>query len=373
MAGETGTQEVTLAQSHDGVSPNAVPYNNDVPPPGSGVREDIDAAIKELEGNEATPDADGENAGADEPQQEAEGANAQPHDEGAGETAQEAAPEEAQQEPEAQPEPTGLEPPEAWPDEQKTAFAELPEPQRKFMLDRFKDMESAHTKRTQAIAPTLEVARKWSPYLQARGMTADKALDNLVATEYALSTGTQEQKQGMFLQLMQTYGVDPVEVATQAEERGEGETEVDPGMRRLLEPVTQSVQDLHRRMDAREAQGTQQQQMADLDSFAQAKDADGNLLHPHFEELVDDMLALAQARAAVGQRPTYEDLYEAAQWSNPTVRERLLNARSVEERKAAGQQHANARRAAVQGAKENGTKVNGQPGERISTALVNRA
>ena len=251
-----------------------------------------------------------------------------------------------------------LEPPEAWPEARRTSFNAMPEDQRRFMLDTFKGMEAAHTRRSQAISPTLDVANKWRPYLQSRQMTPDKALDYLVGAEYRLSTGTQDERQGMFLELAGTYGVDLTALAIAAEEAGESPV-VDPATERVIQPLTDAVAGLAQRMDAREVAGVQDQQIVALTEFGEAKDEGGNALHPHFDELLDDMILLAKASQEAGVPPTLEEVYERASWSNPAVRERLLTARSVETRKAAGQQHANARREAVTTAKQTGTKVNG--------------
>ena len=48
MAGEHGTMELETSRPHNGAVVEGMSVDNNEPPPGSGVREDIEAAMKEL-------------------------------------------------------------------------------------------------------------------------------------------------------------------------------------------------------------------------------------------------------------------------------------------------------------------------------------
>lgn len=66
--------------------------------------------------------------------------------------------------------------------------------------------------------------------------------------------------------------------------------------------------------------------MNEITAFRDAKDAEGNVLHPYFEDVRADMANLG--RAGVG---TLEEAYERAIWGNPSIREKLLQAQAKAE------------------------------------------
>ena len=48
-----------------------------------------------------------------------------------------------------------------------------------FLMDRSKDMEAAHTKRSQEIAPLRGAAEKWTPYLNQMQAEPSQVFDKL--------------------------------------------------------------------------------------------------------------------------------------------------------------------------------------------------
>lgn len=66
--------------------------------------------------------------------------------------------------------------------------------------------------------------------------------------------------------------------------------------------------------------------MNEITAFRDAKDAEGNVLHPYFEDVRADMANLG--KAGVG---TLEEAYERAIWGNPSIREKLLQAQAKAE------------------------------------------
>ncbi|HEY1430745.1 MAG TPA: hypothetical protein VGF39_03835 [Stellaceae bacterium] len=94
-------------------------------------------------------------------------------------------------------------------------------------------------------------------------------------------------------------------------------------------------------------------------TFADARDGAGNLLHPYLAEVESQMTMLAQLDRAQG-KPTVDlqDLYDRAAWANPSTRERLLAQRNDDEaRKAADE-----RKARADAARRAGSSVTGSPG-----------
>jgi len=94
-----------------------------------------------------------------------------------------------------------------------------------------------------------------------------------------------------------------------------------------------------------------------ITEFANAKDADGNLLHPHYAELEGEMMQLAWADRSAGRTPVIANLYERAAWANPVVRDKMLaSQREADDREAAA-----ARKAKAEAALRAGSSVTGAP------------
>ena len=54
-----------------------------------------------------------------------------------------------------------------------------------------------------------------------------------------------------------------------------------------------------------------------VDGFARAHDGKGNLAHPHFNEVYEDMVGIAQATTARGKQPNLEVIYRQALLESP--------------------------------------------------------
>ena len=65
-----------------------------------------------------------------------------------------------------------------------------------------------------------------------------------------------------------------------------------------------------------------------VDSFADAKDDKGKQLHPHFDEVAQQMAGMVQSELASGREVDLAKLYEQACWAVPSVREKLLASRT---------------------------------------------
>ena len=86
--------------------------------------------------------------------------------------------------------PEPLAAPEHWSAEHREMFGKLDRDAQSFLMDRSREMEAAHTQRSQEIAPFRAAAEQWSPYLQSVGATPDRAFNSLMQLEYGLRTGT---------------------------------------------------------------------------------------------------------------------------------------------------------------------------------------
>ena len=253
---------------------------------------------------------------------------------------------------EAAPEP--LDAPTHWAVEHQEMFRGLDAKAQSFLMDRSHDMEAAHTKRSQEIAPMRKLSEAWEPYMQQVGTTPDQFFNALAQTEHSLRSGTNEQKMNILLGLARDYGVD-------FRQNGNGEppsAEEDPlGIHAQIQgavgPLQQQVQHLTGNIyqqNQAQQQGSEQAAQQQIDFFRNEKGADGKPAHPYYDEVYSDMLALAQAKSATGQPLDIAELYDAASWSNASVRAKMQAAEtykaSLASRKAEQQRAARSHTAA---------------------------
>ena len=218
-------------------------------------------------------------------------------------------------------------------------------------MDRSKDMEAAHTKRSQEIAPLRSAADKWNPYLSQ--MQADPAttFDSLMQYEYGLRTGTNEQRINILLGLARDYGVNMAQNGNGEPPSAEEDPfEIQKKIQAALNPVMQQVQQLNGSVQQQQGYNQQASQAAGqqyIDEFRDRKGADGKLAHPYYPEVFEqDMLAMAQAKRAAGQPPDIDQLYEQAIWSNASVRAKMQAAERHTSKQAEQQRQERAKTAA---------------------------
>lgn len=206
-----------------------------------------------------------------------------------------------------------------WPQEQRQAFGKMPQDQQDFFMQRYKEMEAGHTRRSQEMAPLRDLMSDWQPYLgqlQAQGVIPNPiaAINGLLGLEQQLRTGDNARKVAILTKLALDYGV---------QTPGEDEAREDPSLHQMeLQMRNQQAQMRrmqYQQMDNNTAFGRQQ-----ISQFVAEKTADGKPAYPYFNALTDDMVRLAQADVNSGISPNLRDLYERASWNNPKVRAELL-------------------------------------------------
>ena len=216
----------------------------------------------------------------------------------------------------------GIAPPEHWSQEHQEIFANLPPEGQEFVLARHKDMERDYTSKTQSLANERrqfqqqleamdQVSQIWEPL---SNVTAAMGLDPIQTQRQAAAWLSQwySDPQGTVQLLAQAAGVD-------LGQQGEAEDEfADPRVKSLEQQVHDLSNQLQSTAQAQQQQLTQQQQAAqearlqslvnDIQTFAELKGNDGQLLHPHFEKVKQDMGALMQ----MGRADSLESAYEQA-------------------------------------------------------------
>ena len=201
------------------------------------------------------------------------------------------------------------------------------------MIETEKAMAGAHTKRSQEIAPFRAAVEEWQPYLDQTSQSAPQVFKDLMATEYSLRTGTQEQKLGVIDQLMRAYGV-ALPQALPEPDPGGADGSADPEMLNLRQQLGQTNGELQAfknemQNGAQERAATDQRSQVEaytreIEVFAEAKSDGGKLLHPHFEEVRQEMGRQSASQLEQGKQPLLADLYDSAIWTVPSVREKLL-------------------------------------------------
>ena len=223
---------------------------------------------------------------------------------------------------------TGVIAPEHWPTEEREAFDALPDEAKTFALTQGERLYSHHQKRVEELASEREVLDRLKPLeqeiapyreqLRLQGVAEQDVVRQLMAVRHSLQTAPADTIRW----LAQQTGVDLNQIET--------ETLVDPTEQRLAQ-VEQQVQ----QSNQENAQAIQQQQhnvayqQAEnaLGQFMSAKDENGNLLHPHVENVQVTMTELANADIAANKLIDLEDLYQRAIWQNAETRDAMLKER----------------------------------------------
>jgi hypothetical protein len=300
----------------------------------------------------------------------------------------------AAEKPEEQTEQSKVETKEApthWSQADKDKFKTQPPEVQSFILDRFKAMEGDYTKKTQAIAelkkeygPVDEMFAPHKEVLRQKGFTPRSLIEAWANVEQKLAGGP-DSAVDVIRGLVSGYNIPPEKIAAalgiarQAVQNNvqQQPTAVQNGQVVPLPPeVQKTIDDLRNKVgtfeqkfgtiEQREAQAAAAAKLADeqraegiVTEFKEAKDAKGNRLHEHFEEVEGLMTELAQAKIASKQPvPPLKDLYEMAVYAHPDVRQKVLTAQRQQEEK----KRADEARAKAVAAKKAGSSVTGAPG-----------
>lgn len=216
-----------------------------------------------------------------------------------------------------------LDAPAHWALEDQEMFRGVDAKVQKWLLGRSKDMEAAHTKRSQEIAPLRTAIEKHKPYLDSISVTPEIAFETLITAERTLRTGTDPQKRAAILKLAHDYGI------SVEEPKANGAAQEDfltADIRKAVEPLQQEVGTLRQSILQREqlAQQAQAEKLAEeVRLFREAKTEAGQPAHPYFDEARDEMARLAQADTVAGRTSDINDLYDRAIHADPTVRAKL--------------------------------------------------
>jgi hypothetical protein len=286
------------------------------------------------------------------------------------------------------------EPPAHWSAADKETFKTLPEQGQKFVLDRVKAMEGDYTRKTQEIAnlkreygPVEELFAPHKDVMRQKGFTPRSIIEAWANVEAKLASGPESAVE-VIRGLVHGYSIPPEKLAAalgltrqQAaqgqQQPGQQPTATENGQPVALPPeVARELQELRQQVGQfgqkfqtieqreaaqRRAIEIQQEQAAEdqVNQFRSAKDENGNLLHPHMDEVEALMTSLAHAALASKQPvPSLQELYETAVYANPSTREKVLTAQKQQEEK----RRTDEAKAKAANARKAGSSVTGAPG-----------
>jgi hypothetical protein len=245
--------------------------------------------------------------------------------------------------PDREPEPDTLAAPKTWPAEHREAFEHLPEDQRSFMLQREQERDAAFTRKTTDLAEQRRgveslqgVLAPYKQQMQAHGISEAEYVSRLMSYDNAL-----RQNPKLALQsLAQHYGIS---LSGDSGVDYEEESPSDPQILQLQQQLNQTQAHIQT-MQQSQVMAQQQQLVDQVESFSAAKDAKGNLKHPHFEKLRERMGRLVNA----GETTDLDEAYGMAlRLDNDLYKEAIAN-----ERNDVSKKEDDRRKAAVQKAKK---------------------
>ena len=210
-----------------------------------------------------------------------------------------------------------LEAPKNWSDDVKKVFDTLPAESQEFMIKRDKEMTSDYTKKTQDLAEqrkniealdkVLQPARQ---NIQATGIGEAEYISRLLNADQALRTNPKMALR----QLAQGYGIN----LSSLEDESESWNDPDPQYAQLLQQNQQIMAELNQ-FKQQNMQSTVAQTEQTVEQFSTKTDAEGKLVHPHFDKVRVKMGNLIDAGEAKGLDDAYakavrldDDLYAEA-------------------------------------------------------------
>lgn len=287
-----------------------------------------------------------------------------------------------------------IEAPVGWKGPAREQFKTLPNDIRKMIVDRDKEQAADYTRKmqevsnlrrdadlTQEYAQVHEAFKPYAAAMQQSGFTPAKIIQSWMGVEQRLMNGEgatvlRDIGNAYKIQpqdLLKAYGIDPASLQGGQSQRQLEQPQIDPNLaaqiQPLIEPLRNQVADFQNWKRQAEEQAKNQQihaqttaynsKMSEIDQFAKAVDESGNLLHPFFEEVGQQMAHYALAARQQGKpAPDLQALYDQAVWAHPETREKLI----VAQREAAAEAERQAARTKSAQARKAGSSVTGAPG-----------
>ena len=253
-----------------------------------------------------------------------------------------------------------IEAPSHWPQADRDMFAKQTPEGKTWLLARHKAMEADYTKKTQDAGSARrykdQLDEVFAPYREAM---ARDGIDDVTAIKQLVAAHDYLQKDPIngINWLAQRYGID----LKQATEGVSGDAQ-NPELVSMKNRFAQLENKLNSTLSAQQNE-QQKATLTQVEQFAVEKDAQGNALRPHFDEVAKDIAVLIGVSRQQGDQLSLQDAYDRAIYANPQVRAKVLAVLETE-RKAKDEDE---RKRKADAAKRAGFEVRGQ-GAAVSLA-----
>ena len=254
-------------------------------------------------------------------------------------------------------------PPSTWTAAAKAEWSKLPAVVKSEFKKREADFQKGITQYKAAAefgGRLSEVLRPYEAIIRSKGGSPEAVVGNLLATAYALQTGTPQERGAVVMKIVQQYGADISAYTKPA--AAEGQPGIDPNalapvVQQLLAPHLQKIEQVSSQfMSAQQRRELEEQQTlaSQIEAFRNATDDKGQPKHVYFENVRKTMAALIDS----GDATTLEQAYEMACRAHPEVSQAISaqqrqaeEAKRLEEQKRLAQdaQRANTANASGQG------------------------
>jgi len=266
-----------------------------------------------------------------------------------------------------------IEAPQSWSAADKEVFKTLPPEARKVIAHRESERDALLQQVSQAARQyqtrVQSIDQALAPYMPRLRMVGvnEGNLGQMIGQWAAIANALDTQPEDAIKYLAKQSGVDLSKL------HGEQSQEVEDPLVVMMNQKLQEVLDpIQKQLGSITGNMTTQQQaveiqrhqetVSEIQRFAEERDAQGNLAHPHFDTVFDDMKPLvAMLRQQQPQASNAELLsaaYDRAAWANSETRSRMLS----EQRKAEEAKRKQAAEAAAAEARRKGVTVAGSMG-----------
>jgi hypothetical protein len=209
--------------------------------------------------------------------------------------------------------------PEHWSSEDKAAFERLTDEAKELTLKFESDFKRGYQERVQSISEIQQAIEPWKGMVAQLGVSEAQAIRTLFAAYNQLLTNPLQGVQN----LAQTFGV-----LDQINAPDTDDDFIDPEIKALRQQV-QALQGGLQNFQQQQANNANMEAQNMVAEFKAAKDAQGNLKHPYFDEATPMIATL------IREGKTLEEAYQEAVWSVPQYRESHIPKQKTPEEKAA--------------------------------------
>jgi hypothetical protein len=221
---------------------------------------------------------------------------------------------------------TIIEAPQHWPAADREMFGKQTPEAKQFLLGRHKAMEADYTRKMQELAPAKRLKETVDEVLTPfRAQMSREGIDDAAGVRQlaGIALYLQEKPQEALHWLAAKYGIDLK--APGGAEAGQP----DPVVAQLKQTVSQLESRLNSTLSAQH-QEQHKALLTQVEQFAQEKDAQGNLLRTHFDEVAGDIALLVDGAKRNGGSMSLQDAYDRAVYANPTTRIKVLAAQEAQ-------------------------------------------